>query len=83
MKCKIRGRQCFIIESTPEELHWLDQKLTWKGYPVSELKVDPATGLETKIEVIPIEKLLFKQGEFYWIYSGLFELLKKDGLSTC
>ena len=75
MKCVIKGRYLEFVEYTPEEIAWVDKRLTWKLHP-EKVKTIDENGNEKEETVTPIEKLLFKSGDKYWTYHGLYSILK-------
>jgi superfamily II DNA or RNA helicase len=79
MQCKYEGRRVYFLDPTPQELKWIQKKLTWEGHPEKQTFTDPASGEEIEQSVAKIETLLFIDEALglSYTYHGLFEPLKQ------
>ena len=78
MLCKKEGKRVYFLDPTPQQLKWIDKKLTWEGHPEKQTFTDPATGEEIEQSVAKVEKLIFVDDEkgLAFTYHGLFEPLQ-------
>jgi superfamily II DNA or RNA helicase len=74
MKCRIAGQRIYFVEYSQEEIHWVDQRLTWEGRPETS-EVQDAAGQTVKQTTKTYDHLLYTDNGNLFTYYGIYNLL--------